>query len=509
MLERTAPPERRLAGAAAAVCGALLLAGLVIAVIHRVPGYRDENDFAATFAVEARHLLHGQPYTYQFHPLGYSALLALFSLPTGDLFVAAKLIAALATAALAWLSYLAFRQLFDSRIALGATLLLAIRLVPYSYLAATDAAGAALIALAILLLVRHWAATRAWALGLGAAAGLAYLVRTSGIMALLGSVGVLLLLDPLRRPVRARVHAALLVALGFGLALTPMYLYNLATLHQLTGPTMYTQIGPNLDPTVDPSTLTANSAVTGAGAVLHTVLQHPMDVTYRYIRQVTYEYPPRLALEILGFPALLFAGVGAIALLIGADRRRWSYLAVNGVGYLLVGLMIIELRYFLFLFPFAFLLAALGLFPQTAAGEPVWPRRLSWAALAVVALWGSASAMLTVRRDLAEEPDYLLPAARAVRQLRPSDQTWMTGGKPELAYLSGIRYWYPGESTDPRTLDQLLADGRKAGLRFVEYVPEEAAYRTVFAPLGTDSIPAGLQLIYQDRHGVRIFELTR
>ncbi|HET8649830.1 MAG TPA: glycosyltransferase family 39 protein, partial [Gemmatimonadales bacterium] len=308
------PPDRRFDHPAAIVCGLLFLAALAIGLLHQVPGFGVETDFAGGFAPAARDLLHGLPYLYPYHPPGYAALLAATSLITRDFFLAGKLLGALSGTLLAWFGYLLLRDLYSSRVAFAATILLAVATVPYAYIASSDLPDAAVIAAGFLILFRPGRFTAGRAAALGLIAGLAYLIRSSGIIVLIGAVAVLLLIDPERRRVGARLRSAGVVIALFLVAIAPVYIYNLATLGHFFAPTAYAQIGPDLDPTVDRSTLTGTSAVIGSEAVAETILQHPVAAANRYTRNVLYYYPPRVAQGLLGFPLVLFAGAGLLVI---------------------------------------------------------------------------------------------------------------------------------------------------------------------------------------------------
>lgn len=102
--------------------GAAALA-LGLAALHQIGGFGPESDFYGAYAVSARKLLTGQPYTYAYHPPGFAVLLIGMSWLTGDLFVAGKLLNVLGLALFGWLAYRVCRTLSEPRTAFAATLL--------------------------------------------------------------------------------------------------------------------------------------------------------------------------------------------------------------------------------------------------------------------------------------------------------------------------------------------------------------------------------------------------
>ena len=133
--------------AAIILCFGVLILGLTIGYFHQVGGFGVETDFYGAYAPQAENIMAGRPYTYQHNPPGYSLLLAAASFLTDDLFVAGKIISAFATALFGWITYILFKALFDSRIALVSAMLSLLALIPHSFVAATDMIGALMMLL--------------------------------------------------------------------------------------------------------------------------------------------------------------------------------------------------------------------------------------------------------------------------------------------------------------------------------------------------------------------------
>ncbi len=163
--------ERLYVAIAAAICVASLVVGLVVAQQRQVGNFGVETDFYGQHMEEAENLRLGRTYSSHLHPPGYAAILAIARMAGVDYFAGAKTLTAVSTALLCWLVFLLIRGLFDARVAAGATLLLALLLIPFSVLASTDVLATMLAFAAIWVLFRSEEVTPRTCFVAGALAG--------------------------------------------------------------------------------------------------------------------------------------------------------------------------------------------------------------------------------------------------------------------------------------------------------------------------------------------------
>jgi hypothetical protein len=287
----------------------------------------------------------------------------------------------------------------------------------------------------------------------------------------------------------------------------PSLLYNWLTLGQPFGPTAYVQAGLSFRTAASGDVATSESAVVGVGSVLRVLTAHPVEFAGRYVRRLVEEAGPLVTLQGLGFPLVLFVGVGLILLARRASARTWIYIGYCVMGYLVVGLLDPLIRYYLFLLPLLCLAGALGIL--LAAGEAgnatERARLLAWGLLAATGALTLRTSLGQVRRALSDDPRGLQPIAERLRRLaRPGDV--VLARKPNLAYLAGL--------TDipivgDETLGQALQEGRARGARFLLYSPAEAEFWPPLRELATPSMapPETRAVLVDPATNIVIYEL--
>ena len=505
-----APSRRAHDGAALVLALAVLVTGLLLGRAHLVPGYGVENDFAGSYAPEVANLLAGRPYTYPYHPPGYAALLALLSPLTRDLFLAAKLLAAAAGAGFVLATYALFHRLFDRRIALAAAALLAATVVPFTFLAAADLLGALAFQLALLGMLRSERPGARSALATGLLVAFAFLLRSNGSYLLGAAAVVYLLVNPGREAWGRRWRLVACLCAGFALGVSPWLMHNWRTTGRPMPAGSYVQADPAYRPNAEGVAATpVVGTVKGSGSVAELVAERPLEFARRYLGRVLWFNPPKLASAGLGFPATLFAGAGALLLLAAPTRRRTGYLVACGMGYLVLGLIYMLVRYYLFLFPLLALAAALGAM-HPALLTPLARRRLDpvhvgWGIVSLLVGWALVGSLRDARAAIGRDPVHLRDAAAWLRaRAQPGTGSGVLVAQPQVPYLAGV----PGYQVEGTTGEEIVRQARAVGARWVEYTPAEAArWAPLEALADPAAVPAGLRAAYRDRHGTVLYEV--
>lgn len=211
----------------AALC---LLAAIVQVSLQRtVLGIGAESDFAGVFGREAQRILLGEPLELHYHPPGYSFVVALGHVLTGDWLNAGLWISGISALALLATSIATYRKLAGTAASWGALLACACSMpfLVYASVASSDMMFAALVYLLLAFVVLALAKpdrVMIWA-GCGAAAACVLLTRTNGLAA--AAVLLLPFLVPGHVAGRARNLAA--VSVGFFLPLLAWVAYALHT----------------------------------------------------------------------------------------------------------------------------------------------------------------------------------------------------------------------------------------------------------------------------------------
>ena len=519
--------------AAAACCGAVLALALIAGYFHRVGNFGVESDFYGTYAIQAKNLMAGRPYTFRHHPPGYPLLISAVSGATGDLFLAGKLLSAFSAALLGWVTYRLVKALFGVRVALVTALLTMVRLSPYAFLAATDVVGAAAMLLPVWVLLRRSRWTFSGCFLSGLLAGVAYLIRANGLFTIIG-IGLCLLFvnlnrDPSTPPpaagslgmsprsgkqhgpprprgvglhaLRKRLARAGLFACGVSIVVAPWLMVNWRVNGSPFASTTYLQIGAHFYGTINDALGTSlQEASSQFHSLREVVSRDPARMLRIYLKSVLYQYPMQLAAG-LTVAASLFSGAGLLLLLTRLSKRRGILLAVYALGYLLLGLAGFQWRLYFFVFPVLFLgvaylvcqrslrrtIVALGPFRMTA----------SWLIVAALTVDLGARAYREARRTIDSDPRYLVAIARFLRD-RSSPQDLVISGKPHLAYLAGLERTFPMAET----AEEFLAAAREAHARYVVYSdPEAARWPGLESLRDPAAVPEGLRLIYQHEAG--------
>ena len=484
--------------AAAVCCVSVLVAALVAGHFHRVGNFGVESDFYATYAVQAKNLMAGKPYTFMHHPPGYPLLLAAVSSVTGDLFLAGKLISAFSAALLGWVAYLLLKALFGRRVAFAATALTMLRLAPFSFLAATDVVGALLMTLPIWVLLRRPRLTWTSCFLGGVVAGVAYLVRANGIFVVAGLGGAVLCVNLNHEPVSRRAGRAALFACGALLVTLHWFLMNWKLHGSPFASTEYLQIGAHFFGTINDALGTSLAeAETKFHSLWDVVSLDPLGMAGSYLNSVLNDYPRELASHALMFPAYVFVGIGALLVLTRLSRRRRIFLGVYALGYLLLGLAGFQLRLYFFLFPVLFVFAAYALLHHSASRalgrSPLRNVAVSWLMVALLAGALAVNAAREIGRTLRSDPVYLFPIAAFLRS-HASPDTVVIAQKPHLAYLAGMRWTFPMA----QSAEEFLEKARELGARYVVYSDREASlWRGLKSLRDPGALPAGLTVIYR------------
>jgi 4-amino-4-deoxy-L-arabinose transferase-like glycosyltransferase len=469
---------------------------------HSVGYWRIETDFFGNYAAQAQRLLDGKAYTFLHNPPGYAGLVALASLLTGDLFAAGKMLSAFAATALVWVSCDLFRRLFTARLALAASVLLALMLLPYSYLASTDVVGALLMVLPLWLVLRaesHGA--RLW-FSAGLLAGLAYLVRYNAVFVLATLLVAVFFALPLRQSGRRATLAVVALAVGFLLPVAPWLIANWRLNGSPFASTGHLQVAAHFfHPRGDAVGTSLTEMAPRFGSMTEVLLHDPVGLLKGYLRGL-WVNTQWLFSRSLAFPAYLFAGAGILIYCVGIDRRRALLLLWGLLGFLLLALVGFYLRYYFFLFPLLALWAVLPFFGPELAGEQhdsadtALSRRslIGIIGLTVVVGLVAIQTVREIRADLASAPHHVLEVAAELIHVASPDDI-VISRKPHVPYYAGLPQIIP--------LAESVAEFRTAaeenGAKYLIYSDYEAR---LWPPLAAFADPDsvlqhGFRLLYR------------
>lgn len=500
---------------ALAFCMVVLLVALVIGYFHKVGTFGVESDFYGSYAVQAENIIAGRPYTYQLNPPGYCLLLATVTLLTGDTFVAGKVISAFAAALFGWITYLLLKALFDSRIALTATILSLLTLIPSSFVAATDVVGAVVIMLPLWVFLRPSGLTNACFLS-GILAGVAYLVRGNAIFVSIGILISLVFIAFNKQTLQHRLMKVGIFTFGVLLITFPWFIYSWYINGNPFTSNAYLQIAAHFYHLEGDKFGTAATEMSSQfNSFSEVLLYDPLRLLKLYFKDVLFLNIPRLfvpqsLIKNLDFPAygivmagpLLLVSIGFI-LLLGdilshieeLSRKKLIFVLVNFMGYLLLGLVGFHRRYYLFLFPLIFLLIVYPFFRKRVFAVPDYthfPRTVSCLLVIILAFSLSGAAYLETKSIIASEPRYLLEIAEFLKSYSSPNEV-LISRKPHLAYLAKLKGVFPLV----KTADEYLVKAREIKASYIVYSDYEASLWPGLKSLSNPkALPDGFKLIY-------------
>ena len=413
-------------------CISIFIISIIIGSYHII----GTTDFYGTYAVQAKNILAWQPYTYQVNPPGYSILIALFSFLTGDLFIAGKILSSISTALIGVIYYFIFKKLFTEKIAFVSIIFLLIILIPFSFIAGTDLIGALFASVPILLFLNSKNNRLKSYLLIGLACGSAYLVRINTIFGLAGIIFSILFLINNDTWKRKFIKTGFLL-IGFILITSPWFIYNWKLNGSPFATTAYEQIGYNLYEWKGSENEEIVEEISEHSSSPQVFFIEPLELAANFLVNL----PSRTELFITGsfvFPVYLFLGGGIILFLMNLNRNQLEYLIIWILGFLSLGLISFDIRYYLVLIPLICVLVAYFFLSEKIFEISGKLKIFSWFLITILTLFLIKDSFTETKTLLNSEPKYLLEAADFLKS-RSSPDDIIISRKPHIAYLSGLK----------------------------------------------------------------------
>jgi len=460
-------------GAAAAVAGAWTLVLLVVAVCaHPTPLYGVETDLVGEYLPAARELLRGSLGLahYAYKGPGYPLLLALFAVPFGgDVALAARVLAPLATGVAAWLAWRLTRAAAGDAVAAFtlAALLACPATVRYAIEAGTDAPALALMLGATWLTCTGGGARRAAAAG--ALAALAVLTRGNAVFLALGAACVLS---------RRGWRPALAWAIAFAAPLVAWQAIARAA-GGLPADRNYLNVAWELYG----RGVRWETFETTAGARFHSMLDvvryDPFGAGSRIVTNFVAYRAHDLA-QLVPVWLGLVAAPGAVLLARRAAARPWLAHAVACA--VVLAPVFYNARFALYLAP-VYLACAGATLEWVAQRVPrAWPRLVTAVAASLVVA-SAAVAVVTTTDALRAAPDEVRMAGRALAARGATGA--IAARKPHVAWFAGMAA-VPFPSGVP--LPRLAAAARTAGATHLFYSGIEQMQRPEYGVLADSGV---------------------
>lgn len=495
---------------------AALLVFVPLLLAHRYGRLDVETDFFGEYAPYARRFLAGEiPEHFPYRGPGYHLLVAALGLVVPDLFLAGKILSALAAACLVALTATLARRLRGPRAALAAGLLCLVQpvLLVSGWSVGNDVVFAALATGAVVALhaalrppsdspVERAPAEYRPLVVAGLATGVALLTRPNGIfLPVIGAVW-LLVFDGVRTRTRrlGRVAAFLLSAAAPVLLWLAVYQNAHGHLPRAAGYRNVLAIlhAKEVELSADVYRATTEAGVGSFGELL---ARHGGALAVAALQNVP-AYLVRNANEAHGWPVTLLAvlGVGFLAWRRESSSRDLLPFGAAALAFSVLLFSLYEPRFAAVLLPPAALAAALALVGP-GGGWRAWPGvsaalagRIGGAGF-LAALIASLLLALPVVR-MAREAEFIASgefAAGAFLAGRSAPPGAVAARKPHAAWRAGRDY----RGVPVGALEDLPDSLRARGVAYLQYGPAEMEFLPQYAGLySPHGIPRGLSLVW-------------
>lgn len=487
-------------GYAPALCLLYFLTLLLLGSFHELGGYGVETDFYNRYAPHARDLLEGRPFRGSFYPPGLPAILAFLHPAFGDLFAAGKIISAVSAALLGLVVHRTLNAIFGARVAGLVLPVFLVAILRFALVASTDMLFCLLLWLSVHFSLRNEEPEVRDILISGAAAGLAYLTRYSGVFLVLAFYVYVAFMSP--RAVRwgTRLRRLGLFTAAFLVAASPW----LVASWRLHGNPFHNKAYAYVAADVYHGSQNMGVITRMArrfSSLSEVILNEPRLFAGHYVSNVFHHFN-KFMTTLLLLPAYLLALPGLLHLVRERNRRGLALLGWFAVGLLFQCLAFYNTRFFL---PFLPMVLAPAIYFLYGPRAESWSLRLhrrvvslNALLLGLVFLVHLAVSVPLTHRLLTTEPTHLRAMADAVRPKLGDGEVLMTSQKPHFAFLAGIRA--PVRSV-PRveTLDELLAAARRRNATLLMVGHAEVTACPALAPLVEGSTHPGLAPVHSFR----------
>ncbi len=504
-------------------CFGILIFCLFISYFRQVGTFAVETDFYGVYAIEASNILTGKLYTYQHNPPGYCLILAGVTYLTKDIFLAGKLISTFSTPIFIWINYLTLKYLFEATIALIVTIISLLAFFPSPLVVSTDILGATLIILSIwLYLTQKYLLFLNYFLS-GIVAGMAYLVRANAIFISIGIITSLLVINPQQKNMKKRFLSIILFVSGLILIISPWLIYNWQINGSPFASTAYAQIAAHFyHPQGDNFITAVNQMGEKFNSLSEVILYNPTTFIKSYLKDIVFINISSLLVSnfliqwlinndftfdqifLIVLPALFLFVTGLIFIIkdrinLEISKARITFLFIMFLGYLILGLVGFNRRYYLFMLPCIFLIIIYPIYYQRIFTKILNNKfikfKVSTLLIIVLTFCVFISAGLETYSLLNSEPKYLIEIAGFLKNKYEPNQNIIVR-KPHLAYLSNLNPVFPLAET----AEEYLSASEKVHAKLIVYSDYEAKlWQGLKSLKHPEFLPKNFILVYHHR----------
>ncbi len=368
---------------------------------HVVGDYNVETDFFWSYVPEAKRILHGIVSIDGFRGPAYPIVLAAVTMLLRNHFIAGVVLAVLSAAATLGLTFAMLRRLIgaDRSFFVAAVMAVSTIFVQFNYTAGTDMVFDAALTLCAYIFLRREERSYRDMIIAGALAGVAYLMRYNGIVAVIAFALGILVINQFRLDWKERVKTTAVVLGAFFVVILPYGIYCLVQ----KGSFFYTENYLNIAREMYRDRFTHDEFWISEATKYHSTMQVIMGDPVLFVKMIVrniYEHFAGDMDTLFGWQVGVFVLPGLVLLWKERTNRRLMTLFLLFLGMFGILLLLLQQpRYSLFLYPAYLTLAALALTWKGLHGYRFWNRVHVGGLIAVVLLVWSFDVSFRFNRE--------------------------------------------------------------------------------------------------------------
>ena len=453
---------------------------------HKVGDYNVETDFFWTYVPQGQSFLHGEIVIDKYRGPLYPIVLALFSVVFGNYFNAGVFIALLSSALVLFLTFKLVKQIFSSRIALAATLLLAVNkvFIQYTYSAGTDMFFNVIALTAFYYLFAYKDGNKKFLLISAVFTAFAYLTRYNGVFIVVSAFVIVLFFNLYKTTFVKRLIAFGLFTGIFLLLIAPWGFYTKAK----TGKAFFNENYQNIayeyiakDNNIGWDEFW-NVKKNDYSSLKDVILKEPTTFFSKFFSNIFSHLKEDLG-ALMGWQVGIFSILGLIAMFFKfPDERKLSYLLLNVFFFGILLLIFYTDRFSLFLIPFYAVLAAnFFLSDNTSIGKMLNKQPGGFYAIWVILIiWTFAVSVKFNSTNISSGDKNIAKVAKWFKKNIPESERkdqMIVARKPHVAYYLGLKYH---EFPYIQSYDSLIALLKERKIKYLYYGAWEYQSRNQF-----------------------------
>jgi hypothetical protein len=457
---------------------------------HKVGDYNVETDFFWSYVPQGQSFFSGDIVIDKYRGPLYPIVLAIFSVIFGgNYFNAGVFIAVLSASLVLFLTFKLIKQIFNSKIALAATLIVAINkvFIQYTYSAGTDMFFNIIALSAFYFLFSYTEQKKKYLIIAGLFTALAYLTRYNGVFIIVSAFVFILFFNLYKTTFVKRLIAFGLYTGVFLLLIAPWGYYT----KEKTGKAFFNENYQNIafeyiakDNNIgwDEFWYTKKNDYT---SVKDIILKEPTTFFSKFFSNIFSHLKEDLG-NLMGWQIGIFSILGLIAMFFKfPDSRKLSYLLLNVFFFGILLLIFYTDRFSLFLIPFYAVLAANFFLSENTSIGNLFSKQTAgfYAIWIILIIWTLAVSVKFNSVNIGSGDKNIAKVAKWFKKNVPESERkdqFIIARKPHVAYYMGLKYH---EFPYVNSYDSLISLLKERKIKYLYYGGWEYQSRNQFKDL--------------------------